>query len=633
MKVKKYFKTNFNFKELGAKKILKYIFYAFLIGAISFLLLFIYFTKDLPQPEIFNEIQQSKATEIYDSTGERLLYRIGSDKTEAVKIDQIPDILKQAIISSEDANFYKHKGVDPAGFSRMVLNIGKAGGGSTITQQLIRTTFLTKEKTVSRKIREIVLSLRLEQQYSKDQILEWYLNRVPYCYNLYGVGQASKYYFGKPAQDLNLSEASLLAALIQRPCEYDPFGEKLNSLIQRRDNYVLKRMVEEHYISQEQADQAKSQTLKFSDNASTILAPHFSLYVKKMLLEEFGEDYLMENGLKVYTTLDWDLQEKAEDFVLVNAQKNIQYNCHNTAFIAINPKDGHILAMVGSKDYFGPTEPEGCKSNCLYDPKVNILTYGQGRQPGSAFKPFAYVTAFKKGYTDTTTVIDELTDFGVWGGKNYIPKNYDGLFRGEVTLRNALAQSLNIPAVKVLLYMAGLDDTIKTAQNCGINTLNPPFGPSIVLGGWEVKPIEITSAYGVFATNGYKTNPIAITKIENSEGKTIKEYKSTPKRVLDSKSCKVLNSVLSDNNARGPMFGYNSYLYVPGYEVAVKTGTSNDGRDAWTIGYTPNIVIGIWSGNNNNEPTKKVGASLSGPVFRQFMEYYLSKHPLENQNF
>ncbi len=632
MKIKKHFKENFNFKNFSLKKSLNFIFYAFLIGLIGVLLLFIYFTKDLPQPEIFNEIQQNKATEIYDSTGERLLYRIGSDKVESVKIDQVPDVLKKAIIATEDANFYKHKGVDPTGVFRMIMGLGRMGGGSTITQQLIRTTFLTKDKTITRKIKEIVLALRLEQQYSKDQILEWYLNRVPYCYNLYGVSQASKYYFGKPAQDLDLSEASLLAGLIQRPCEYDPFGENLKSLIARRDNYVLKRMLDEHYINKQDLESAKTKQLKFSDNASTILAPHFALYVKALLLKEFGEDYLMENGLKVYTTLDWDLQEKAEEMVFSNAEKNIKNNCHNSAFMALNPKNGHILAMVGSKDYFGETEPKECVSNCQFDPKVNILTYGQGRQPGSAFKPFAYITAFQKGYNDTTIVKDEPTSFGIWGGKEYEPRNYDGAFRGDVTLRDALAQSLNIPAVKVLLYMAGLDETIKTAQNAGISTLKPPFGPAIVLGGWEVKPIEIISAYGVFATNGYKTNPIAITKIENSQGQIIKEYKPSSKRIIDSKSCKTLNSVLSDNNARGPMFGYNSYLYIPGYQVAVKTGTSNDGRDAWTIGYTPNIVVGIWSGNNNNEPTTKVGASLSGPVFRQFMEYYLSKNPL-NQNF
>lgn len=627
-----HFKKIYDFKKFDFKKLSKIVLYLFLLGLICITLLFIYFTKDLPQPEMFNEIQQSKATELYDSTGKILLYRIGSDKTEAIKIDQVPDYLKQAVISSEDANFYRHKGVDPAGISRMIFNLGRAGGGSTITQQLIRTTFLTKDKTITRKIKEIVLSLRLEQQYSKDQILEWYLNRVPYCYNLYGVSQVSKYYFGKPVQDLDLGESALLAGLIQRPCEYDPFGENLESLIKRRDNYVLKRMVEERYITQEESDIAKAKPLKFNEHNSSILAPHFSLYVKSLLLKEFGEDYLMENGLKVYTTLDWSLQERAEELVSTNAEKNVKSNCHNTAMTAINPKNGHILVMVGSKDYFAPTEPTGCTSNCQFDPKVNIITFGKGRQPGSAFKPFAYVTAFKKGYDDNTITKDELTDFGVWGGKNYVPRNYDGAFRGDVTLRNALAQSLNIPAVKVLLYMAGLDDTIKTAQDCGITTLNPPFGPSIVLGGWEVKPLEITSAYGVFATLGYKANPIAITKIEDSNGNIIREYNSTPKKVLDQKSCKILNNILSDNNARGPMFGYNSFLYIPGYNIPVKTGTSNDARDAWTIGYSPNIVIGIWSGNNNNEPTTKVGASLSGPVFRSFMEYYLSKNPL-NQNF
>ncbi len=636
--MKKHNITEFNLnKYFTIKKILWFLFYITLIGAIFTTALFTYFIKDLPQPEYFNEIQQSKATEIYDVTGETLLYRIGTNKTTTIKIDDISDYLKKAVIATEDAKFYTHNGIDPTGIIRALkVNLTRSRsasvGGSTITQQLIRTTFLTQEKTIPRKVKEIILSLQLEQRYSKDQILEWYLNRYPFCYNMYGVEQISQFYFNKSAKDLDLGESSMIAALIQKPCGYDPFGENREGLMQRRDLYTLQRMLEEGFITQEEYDNTIGIEPEFNQDASIIVSPHFSLYVKSQLLKEFGEDYLIENGLKIYTTLNWDLQQEAEKIVKEQSEINKAFNAHNGALIAINPKNGHILAMVGSKDYFGKTEPEECEANCLFDSKVNITTYGRGRQPGSAFKPFAYVTAFKKGYDDDTIVVDELTDFGVWGTDTYEPHNYDGTFKGPVTLRNALAQSLNIPAVKTLLYLAGLDETIKTAKDCGITTLTAPFGPSIVLGGWEVRPIEITAAYGVFANNGYKVKTTPISKIEDYDGNLIKEYKSNPKKVIDSKSCKILNHILSDNSARAPMFGFYNNLYIPGYEVAAKTGTSNDARDAWTIGYTPNISIGVWVGNNNNKPTKQIGSTMAGPIFKRFMTYYLMKNPLD-QNF
>lgn len=633
------YKTIFNSKDIKWTTVLRWFFvclvYILLIGIIAGLLAFIYFAKDLPQPEFFSEIQVSQPTRLYDRTGKTLLYTLGSASQENVDLEKMPKDLINAVIASEDANFYNHQGIDPNGILRSLrINFARKElgvGGSTITQQLIRTSLLSTEKTIPRKIKEIILSLELERRYTKDQIIEWYLNRVPYCHNMNGVQQASKTYFGKTVTDLDLAESSLLAAMIQRPCYFSPFGGNLEDLTKRRDNYVLPRMVGEHFITQEQAGAAKKEKLAFAKDGGNLLAPHFSLYVRDYLLNEFGEDFLKENGLKVYTTLDWALQEQAEKAVKATALQNIKYNAHNAALVALDPKNGQILSLVGSKDFWATSEPSTCESNCLFDPMVNMVTYGK-RQPGSSFKPFAYVTAFQKGFDDKTIVKDELTNFGTWGGKDYIPKNYDGLFRGDVTLRDSLAQSLNIPAVKVLLYMAGLDDTIKTAQNLGLTTLNPPFGPSIVLGGWEVRLIEMASAYGAFATEGNKVPYTPILKIEDANGNIIKEFKSMPEKVLDTQACRVLNDVLSDNNARAPIFGYRSTLYFDNFKVAVKTGTSNDSRDGWVIGYTPNIVVGVWVGNNNNSPTKKISEVLAGPIFHNYLQYYLLTSGL-NQEF
>lgn len=623
-----------NFKGWSLKKnpflILKILAYLFLIGFILGMTLIIYYTKDLPQPEIFTETQINQSTKIYDRTGKILLYSVGEGTYEYVPLSEIPDNVKKAVIAGEDANFYAHKGVDPSGLFRAfkTLVTGKSyGGGSTLTQQLIRTTFLTQEKTAARKIKEIVLSLQLEQKYSKDQILEWYLNRVPFCYNIYGVQQASKTYFGKPAKDLTLSESAAIAAMIQRPCYYAPFGPNTAELKNRRDNYILERMYQEKFISKEQVEKSKQEDFSFVENFDSILAPHFSLYVRDLLYQEFGEDMLREGGLKVYTSLDWEIQKEAEKIVREGAIKNEKYSAYNAAAVVVDPNTGDVLAMVGSKDFSAKSQPTGCKANCLFDPQVNMTVYGNGRQPGSTFKPFAYVTAFKKGYSDKTVVVDEYTDFGVWGGEHYIPQNYDGLFRGSVTFRSALAQSLNIPAVKVLLQYAGLKDTVKTAQDLGLTTLQPPYGPSMVLGGWEVKPLEMASAFGVFATEGIKYDPLFIKKIEGANGNIIRNYTQTPRRVLDEKSIRILNNILSDNEARAPMFGWKSNLFFPNYRVAAKTGTTNNFKDGWTIGYTPRTAVAVWIGNNNNEPTKKLAESLAGPIFHKIMEVCLFNYP------
>lgn len=631
------------YKKYTKKKVLvlvsKIFLFGFILMALFSFCLFIYYAKDLPRPEKFTERTFVESTKIYDRTGEALLYELyGEERREIVSLDEISDNMKNAVIATEDANFYSHHGIDIWGILRAIkinLGIGKATyGGSTISQQLIRSTFLTLEKTAERKIREIILTLELERRYSKDQILEWYLNQVPIGINIYGVEAASQVYFNKSAKDLSLAESAVLAASINQPSYYSPFGEHLDELLERK-NLVLNRMVKAGFISQGEADQAKQEELKFAEFSQTIKAPHFVLYIEEYLFETYGKNFLEQEGYKIYTTLDWELQQAAEQAIEDRAEINQGLNAYNAALVAINPKTGEILSMVGSLDWFGDPYPENCTSgkDCLFDPKLNVATYRIGRQPGSAFKPFAYVTAFQKGYDDEYVVVDELTNFGVWGGEEYIPQNYDGIFRGPVTLREALGQSLNIPSIKVLVNLAGIQDSLDTARRCGLDTLKESvsyYGPSLVLGGGEVKLLDMVSAYGAFATEGMRYPPISILRIEDSEGNIIEEKRKTPRRVLEVEASRLINDILSDNEARAPMFGYYSPLYFPDYQVAAKTGTTNDYRDAWTIGYSPTIVAGIWVGNNDNTAmAKKASVTIAGPIWHQFMLKALEKVPKE----
>jgi penicillin-binding protein 1A len=611
----------------------------FFIAAVTFV--FLYFAKDFPRPELFAERQLAQSTKIYDRTGNTLLYEIyGEEKRTWMPLELIPEHMKQAVIATEDSNFYTHFGIDLGGIMRSIIADLKIGqpvyGGSTINQQLIRSTFLTLEKTAQRKIREIILSIELNRRYSKDKILEWYLNQVPFGQNAYGVEAAAQTYFKKSVSDIDVSEAAVLASLIRAPSYLSPYGENKQELLYRKD-YVLRRMNDESFITNEQSEEYQGQEIIFSDTPVEIKAPYFTLWIKQQLEEKYGPEFLRTKGWNIYTSLDWTIQEIAEQTVKEGVERNRPHNANNAGLIAVNPKNGEILAMtVGIGDYYADSYPEGCISgvDCLFDPKFNVVIgtrNNPGRQPGSAFKPFVYATAFKKGFHDRFTVVDEPTNFGLWGDEEYEPQNYDGLFRGEVTLRESLAQSLNVPSVKVLLNLAGIDDSIKTAEDMGINTLNPPFGPSIVLGGWEVRLIEITSAYGVFANDGVGAQPISILKIEDSSGILIYENKKSPRRILESNVARLINDILSDNDARAPLFGYYSALYFENYDTAAKTGTTQDYRDAWTVGYAPSIVAGVWTGNNNNEPmAKKPGILLSSPIWRDFMEKVIVKFPKED---
>ncbi len=617
-------------------------FLVFLFGASFF---FAYYAKDLPRPEKFTERQLTQSTKIYDRSGEVLLFEIyGEEKRTWVPLRAVPSYLQQAIISTEDSNFYHHYGVDLKGIIRAILvdlKIGQpAHGGSTIPQQLIRSTFLSLEKTAERKTREIVLALELDRRYPKEQILEWYLNQIPFGQNAYGVEAASQTYFKKSVSEISPAEAAVLAALIRAPYRFSPYDEEGKKELLARKDYVLDRMAAEGYLTQEENQIAKEEDVEFAEKRIEIKAPYFTLWVKQQLEEKYGEDALREKGWKVYTSLDWKLQTIAEEVVNDGIKRNKNFNAHNAGLVAIDPKTGEVLAMtVGTGNYYAPSYPEGCISgeDCLFDPQFNVVVgtrNSPGRQPGSAFKPFVYAAAFKNGYDDKTMVTDEKTNFGVWGEEEYIPQNYDRKFRGEITLREALAQSINVPSVKVLVDLCGptpeesIKSSVKTAQDLGITTLEPPYGPSIVLGGWEVKLLDMTSAYGVFAADGLKVPPVAVLKIENQQGDVIEENKKTPQRVLPTRVTRMITDILSDNEARAPMFGWNSALYFKDHQIAAKTGTTQNYQDAWTIGYSSSIVVGVWAGNNNNAPmSKQPGVVIAGPLFHQFMEKALLSSP------
>jgi membrane peptidoglycan carboxypeptidase len=485
----------------------------------------------------------------------------------------------------------------------------------------------------------------LEQKYSKDQIFDWYLNAIPFGENAYGAEAASQTFFNKPASELSLAQAATLTALIPAPSRYSPYGPNKSDLLQKKD-IVLRRMKELGYITEQQFTEAKNEKLVFSEFTTSIKAPDFVMYVKKYLTDKYGEDYLREKGLRVYTSLDYDLQEYAERTIKDANETNASKNANNAAMVALDPKTGEILALIGSKDYFADPYPAGCDekgpNQCLFEPKYDVATMGQ-RQPGSSFKPFAYVTAFKKGYTPDTVLWDVKTEFnpscdpsgnaiiGSNGTACYNPQDYDGGARGPVTLRTALDCSLNIPAVKVL-YLAGIPETLQTARDFGITTLTDVnnYGLSLVLGGGDVNLLQMTSAYGVFATEGNYIPPVSILKITDVDGNIIEENKKQPQKVLDTQLARLMNNVLSDNVARTPIFGPNSPLYVPGYQVAAKTGTTQNFVDGWTMGYTPFAVVGVWTGNNNNTPTNDTGVGITAPMWNKVMTKIVSSHEAEN---
>lgn len=623
----------------------KVIVFLFLLLLLSGAGVFLYYAKDLPRPENLSEVSFAKPTKIFDRTGKVLLYELhGEEKREFVPLRDISPFLSLAVIATEDRSFYSHFGVDPKAVVRAMLRnlslLSPAQGASTITQQLARSVLLTNpsaekslKQTFTRKVRELILTLELERQYSKHDIMEFYLNQIPWGGNSYGVGAASKVYFEKLPSDLSLGEAAVLAAMIKAPTYYSPFGSHQEDLLLRKD-FVLTRMAELDLVSKEEVKKAKAQEIVFARSRTSIKAPHFVLSLLDSLLARYGEDFLRENGLRVTTTLDWELQKAAEQAVDAYAARNEFFNAYNAGLVAMNPSTGEVLSLVGSKNWSGQSYPENCVpgKDCLFDPKVNVATYLQGRQPGSAFKPFVYAVAFEKGADDKTMVEDVETDFGVWGDEEeYIPQNYDGLFRGEVTLRQSLAQSLNVPSVKVLLELAGLKESIKRAREFGVSTLKDSsnYGPSLVLGGGEVHLLDMVTGYSVFASEGKRVYPYSIFKVQDSRGKELLRKDNEAIQIMEPEVAKLVTSILSDNEARAPVFGRHSQLLVPGFEAAAKTGTTQEYRDAWTVGYTKSLTAGVWVGNNDNSPMRLApGVVVASPIWNQFMREAL---PLLNR--
>jgi 1A family penicillin-binding protein len=602
------------------KKLLKFALFIFVVAIISIIGLVAYFAKDLPDPSKISQRQIVESTKIYDRTGKIILYDIhDEEKRTVIDFEKIPKFVKDATIVIEDDNFYHHLGLDWRGILRAAWSnlTGKeiSQGGSTITQQFIKNAYLggpNSERTFTRKIKEAILALLMERKYSKDEILEFYLNQVPYGSNAYGIEAASQTFFEKSVPELTLAESALLAALPQAPSYYSPYGSHPKELEERQQR-VLERMAEFNYINQEQLEQAKEEKLEYASQ-SDLKAHHFIAMIKEYLEEKYSRTYTDINmaGLKVYTTLDWELQEIAEQAVAEGVEKNKEnYRATNAALVAIDPKTGQVLALVGSKRY--------------EEDQFNVAT-SPYRQPGSSFKPFAYAVAFEKGYTPETILFDLQTSFGKFGpgnGKDYSPNNYDLKFRGPITMRQSLAQSVNLTSVKTL-YLAGIQETIDLAQDMGITTLKDRgrYNLSLVLGGGEIKLLDETAAYGIFANEGIKHPTNLIIKIEDAQGNILEERKDKETRVLSQQVARQISNILSDESARAPMMGSYSKLYLPGIPAAAKTGTTQDYSDGWTIGYTPSLVAGVWAGNNDFKDKMRLGAAglyVAAPIWNDFM--------------
>lgn len=619
------------------------IFLLIVIGSVVF------FATQIPSPQDLTNRSQATSTKILDRNGE-LLYDIYQNQNRTpIKLADIPDNVKKATISIEDKDFYKHGGFSIVGIGRSVFDLiiyrQVAGGGSTLTQQLVKNALLSGERTLVRKLKEFILAVQVERAYNKDQILEMYLNEIPYGGTAYGIEAAANLYFGKSAKDLNLAEAALLAGLPQRPSVYSPYGTH-PELAKTRQKEVLRRMVEDGYITGDQAKDAENTPLTYRTSQTEVgfKAPHFVLYVKEKLIEQFGDKMVEQGGLRVTTSLDYDLQKKAEDIVKKEVDGLASAKVGNGAAVVLDPKTGQILAMVGSKDYFGKSAPDGCTEgvNCVFEPNVNVAT--SNRQPGSATKPIAYSRALEKGYTANYTYDDVKTEFPGGDRPSYIPVNYDGQYHGPVQMRYALGNSYNIPAVKNLA-LVGVKDVMELGFRMGLSTWEPStenvnsVGLSLTLGGREVKLLDLASAYAVLANKGQQIDPVSILKVTDSKGKTLFEYHQPDgRKVLDEGIAFIISDILSDNGARTAAFGASSVLNIPGKTVAVKTGTTDEKRDNWAFGYTPSVVVGVWVGNNDNSvmsPVVASGVTGASPIWNKIMAAALagkSNEPFSRPN-
>ncbi len=595
-----------------------------LAGSLFVLGFFAYVSRDLPNPDSLTERSISQTTKIYDRTGEHLLYEIFGEENRTLKQlqegfceddgvefkeDGIPLYAVQATIAAEDRKFCEHGGFDVKGLARAVFqNLrGNRVGGSTLTQQLVKNAILSSEKTFTRKAKELILSVELERRYTKDEILQIYFNEIPYGSTYYGIEAAAQNYFGLSVDELTIGQAATIASLPKAPTTYLNNPDRL---VARRD-YILSEMKELGFITEDEHNDAVAEETPVEVKFSNIDAPHFVLHVKEQLEETYGRRAVEEGGMKVLTTLDYDKQQIAEEEVALGVEENAErYEFSNAALVAMDPRNGQVLSMVGSKDYFDDE----------IDGQVNVAT--RLRQPGSSFKPIVFTKAFEMGYTPNTVVWDVLTDFPTFSGL-YTPRNYDLNERGPVRLRDALQGSLNIPAVK-MIYMVGVENALDFASSLGYSSFSDhsAFGLSLVLGGGEVQLLEHVNAYGVFANEGVRNDIVTILRVEDAQGSVLEEYKEQEgMRVLDENTARTITHVLSDNGARIPFFGDNSPLVVPGHAVAAKTGTTNDYRDGWLMGYTPSLVVGVWGGNNDNSEMKRGagGSTVAGPIWNSFM--------------
>lgn len=607
------------------KKILSLIGAAILVGIIFLVAAVAWFSRDLPNPNKLLHRAIPLSTKIYDRTGAHLLYDVhGDEQRTLISVKDIPDDLKWATITAEDRGFYSHNGFDMKGILRAlikdVIQGGKVQGGSTITQQFVKNSLLTSKKTWSRKLKELVISYQIELTFTKDQILQLYFNEIPYGSTAYGAQSAATIYFSKDIHQLTLAESAILAALPKAPTYYSPWGNNRDRLLTRQHK-ILNDMVGEGYITQDEADVAKKEKIKFTKPGQSISAPHFVMYIKEQLTNTYGEQMVEEGGLKVITTLDYEKQKIAEEAVRAGALKNKAFGASNAALVSLDAHTGEILAMVGSKDYFDES----------IDGNVNVAI--RKRQPGSSFKPFVYAAAFQKGFTPQTIIFDVKTNFDTTGVKPYIPQNYTGQEYGPIAMKKALAGSLNIAAVKTL-YLAGVRNVIELAKKLDYQSLGEPdrYGLALVLGGAEVTLLEHVGSYSVFAQEGTVVEPFGIKRIEDKNGIILEEMKEPKKRnVFDPETARQINDALSDNSNRAFVFGTKNHLTLGARPVAAKTGTTNDFRDAWTIGYTPSVVTGVWVGNNNNTAMKRGadGSQIAAPIWNEYMRRTLEGTPME----
>lgn len=574
--------------------------------------------RDISDPERLMN-RNNTGVQFVDKNDE-VFFSTGSNKSlKRLNLDEISDLTEKALVSSEDKEFYNHGGISVRGllaalYANVLNRDATAYGGSTLTQQLVKNTLLSTEKSFFRKYQEVAMAIAVDRQYSKDEILDMYLNSVYYGEGAFGIDEAAKTYFNKSANELDLAESAMLIGVLPAPGAYSPINGDAEKAKQRQ-TYVLKRMVEDGKITDADRDAALAQKLAYAEVSPTDYenAPHFAEMVMSELYDKYGEEKVKRSGYKVTTTLDLNWQKQAEDIVAKQIAVSAAGGGRNAAMVAIDPKTGEVRALIGSADYNNPVFG-----------KVNMAI--SARQPGSSFKPIYVTEALDEKLVTASSILrDEATDFG-----GYEPENYDFRFRGDITLRNGLAQSLNIPAVKVMQKL-GVDEAVKKAREMGISTIDPKqdYGLSLALGAGEAKPLEMTNAYAAFADGGRQHETALISSIQNKYGETIFRHDAKSKRVQSTEASFIISDILSDNTARAPSFG--SRLNIPGHDVAVKTGSTDDNRDAWTIGYTPSIAVGVWVGNNENEVMTSGGSAMAGPIWSKSIQAFLAD--TENENF